>query len=48
MDAGADEIRLIVKEAGKSLIQVIDNGSGMSHTDARMCFEKHATSKIKK
>ncbi|MBK6729655.1 MAG: DNA mismatch repair endonuclease MutL [Bacteroidetes bacterium] len=48
VDAGADEIRLIVKEAGKSLIQVIDNGSGMSHTDARMCFEKHATSKIKK
>lgn len=47
VDAGADEIRLIVKDAGKTLIQVIDNGSGMSHTDARMCFEKHATSKIK-
>lgn len=48
VDAGADEIRLIVKDAGKSLIQVIDNGSGMSQTDARMCFEKHATSKITK
>lgn len=47
VDAGADEIRLIVKDAGKSLIQVIDNGCGMSQTDARMCFEKHATSKIK-
>ncbi|MBC8174022.1 MAG: DNA mismatch repair endonuclease MutL [Chitinophagales bacterium] len=47
VDAGATEIRLIVKEAGKMLMQVIDNGSGMSHTDARMCFEKHATSKIR-
>jgi len=48
IDAGATEIQLIVKEAGKSLIQITDNGSGMSDTDARMCFERHATSKIKK
>ncbi|MFN0275172.1 MAG: DNA mismatch repair endonuclease MutL [Chitinophagales bacterium] len=47
VDSGATEIKLIVKEAGKSLIQVMDNGCGMSYTDARMCFEKHATSKIK-
>jgi DNA mismatch repair protein MutL len=47
IDAGADEIKLIVNDAGKSLIQVIDNGKGMSETDARMCFERHATSKIK-
>lgn len=47
VDAGATEIRLIINDAGKSLIQVIDNGSGMSETDARMCFERHATSKIK-
>lgn len=48
IDAGADKIQLIVKDAGKSLIQVIDNGCGMSITDARMCFERHATSKIRK
>lgn len=48
IDAGADKIQLIVKDAGKSLIQVIDNGSGMSPTDARMSLERHATSKIKK
>ncbi|TZF85949.1 DNA mismatch repair endonuclease MutL (plasmid) [Pedobacter sp. BS3] len=48
IDAGADKIQLIVKDAGKSLIQVIDNGCGMSVTDARMCFERHATSKIRK
>lgn len=48
IDAGADKIQLIVKDAGKSLIQVIDNGCGMSGTDARMSFERHATSKIKK
>ncbi|ASU36416.1 DNA mismatch repair endonuclease MutL [Mucilaginibacter xinganensis] len=48
IDAGADKIQLIVKEAGKSLIQIIDNGCGMSVTDARMCFERHATSKIRK
>ena len=47
VDAGADEIRLIVNDAGKSLIQVIDNGKGMSETDARMAFERHATSKIR-
>ena len=46
VDAGATEIRLVVQDAGKSLLQVIDNGSGMSETDARMCFERHATSKI--
>lgn len=48
IDAGADKIQLLVKDAGKSLIQVIDNGCGMSITDARMCFERHATSKIRK
>ncbi|WP_346235918.1 DNA mismatch repair endonuclease MutL [Niabella insulamsoli] len=48
VDAGATEIKLIVVDAGKALLQVIDNGSGMSETDARMCFERHATSKIKK
>ncbi len=46
VDAGATEIKLIVNDAGKSLIQVIDNGKGMSDTDARMSFERHATSKI--
>lgn len=46
VDAGADSIKLILKEAGRQLIQVIDNGSGMSVTDARMAFERHATSKI--
>src|SRR5574339_523087 len=46
VDAGATEIRLFINDAGKSLVQVIDNGSGMSETDARMCFERHATSKI--
>ncbi|WP_442787338.1 DNA mismatch repair endonuclease MutL [Flavobacterium suncheonense] len=47
VDAGATEIKLIVKDAGKTLIQVIDNGKGMSETDARLCFERHATSKIR-
>lgn len=46
IDAGATRIQLIIKEAGKTLIQVIDNGVGMSEQDARMCFERHATSKI--
>ena len=46
IDAGADAIQLILKDAGRSLIQVIDNGEGMSETDARMAFERHATSKI--
>jgi DNA mismatch repair protein MutL len=47
IDAGASQIKLIVRDAGKSLIQVIDNGCGMSATDARMSFERHATSKIR-
>ena len=46
IDAGASEISVVIKDAGKTLIQVIDNGCGMSETDARMCFERHATSKI--
>ncbi|MDD4848091.1 MAG: DNA mismatch repair endonuclease MutL, partial [Bacteroidales bacterium] len=48
IDAGASEIQLIIKDAGRTLVQTIDNGCGMSETDARMCFERHATSKIKK
>jgi DNA mismatch repair protein MutL len=48
IDAEAANIRLIVKDAGKSLIQVIDDGKGMSETDARMSLERHATSKIRK
>ena len=48
IDAGGEKIQLIVKDAGKSLIQVIDDGCGMTVTDARMCFERHATSKIRK
>ncbi|MDY2588136.1 DNA mismatch repair endonuclease MutL [Winogradskyella aquimaris] len=47
IDAGADEIKLVIKDAGKTLVQVIDNGKGMSVTDARLSFERHATSKIK-
>jgi DNA mismatch repair protein MutL len=47
VDAGATEIKLFVNDAGKAMIQVIDNGKGMSETDARMSFERHATSKIK-
>lgn len=47
IDAGSSHIQLIIKEAGKTLIHVIDDGCGMSETDARMCFERHATSKIK-
>jgi len=47
VDAGATIIKLIVSDAGKALVQVIDNGKGMSETDARMSFERHATSKIK-
>lgn len=47
IDAGATAITLVVKDAGKTLIQVIDDGSGMSVTDARLSFERHATSKIK-
>ncbi|MFV0175059.1 DNA mismatch repair endonuclease MutL [Empedobacter falsenii] len=48
VDSGATSIQVIVKDAGRSLIQVIDNGSGMSVTDVRMAFERHATSKIRK
>ena len=48
IDAGASQIQILIKDAGKTLIQVIDNGKGMSETDARMAFERHATSKISK
>jgi DNA mismatch repair protein MutL len=48
IDAGATNIKLLLKDAGKTLIQVIDDGKGMSTTDARMSFERHATSKIQK
>ncbi len=48
IDAGSSKIQIVLKDAGKTLIQVIDNGCGMSETDARMCFERHATSKIRK
>lgn len=48
VDAGATTIRIYVKDAGKTLIQVVDNGCGMTETDARMAFERHATSKIRK
>ncbi|MBN7810226.1 DNA mismatch repair endonuclease MutL [Algoriphagus sp. H41] len=47
VDAGATHVQVVVKDAGKQLIQVIDNGKGMSATDARMSFERHATSKIR-
>lgn len=47
VDANATDIKLIIKDAGKALVQVIDNGKGMSVTDARLCFERHATSKIR-
>lgn len=47
IDAGSKSVQLIIKEAGKTWIQVVDDGKGMSETDARMCFERHATSKIK-
>ncbi len=46
IDAGATSVTIILKDAGRTLIQVIDNGSGMSETDARLAFERHATSKI--
>ena len=46
VDAGATDIRIYIKDAGRTLIQVIDNGKGMTETDARMAFERHATSKI--
>lgn len=47
VDAGATDIRIYIKDAGRTLIQVVDNGKGMSETDARMAFERHATSKIR-
>lgn len=47
VDAGASEIQIVVKDAGRTLIQVVDNGKGMSPTDARLAFERHATSKIR-
>lgn len=46
VDAGATDIRIFIKDAGRTLIQVVDNGKGMTETDARMAFERHATSKI--
>src|SRR5690625_2991809 len=48
IDAQSSTITMIVKDAGKTLIQITDNGIGMSTTDARLCFERHATSKIRK
>ena len=48
IDSGATNIQLIIKDGGRTLIQVSDNGCGMSDTDARLCFERHATSKIRK
>lgn len=47
IDAGTTQVKLIIKDSGKTLIQINDNGCGMSETDARLCFERHATSKIK-
>lgn len=46
IDAGATKIELVIKDAGRTLIQIVDNGKGMSPLDTRMCFERHATSKI--
>ena len=46
IDSGAKKISLLIKEAGRTLIQVVDNGSGMSEKDAVICFERHSTSKI--
>jgi len=48
IDAGATKVDVIIKDAGKTLIQIIDNGKGMSKEDAKMCFARHATSKVKK
>ena len=47
LDAGSTEITLFIKDAGRTLLQVVDNGCGMSQKDLEMCFERHATSKIK-
>ena len=46
LDAGADNISVVIKDAGRTLIQVIDNGCGMSREDAELCFLRHATSKL--
>jgi len=46
IDAGATKVQVLIKDAGKTLIQVIDNGKGMNEADARLCFERHATSKV--
>ena len=46
IDAGATIVKIILKDAGRTLIQVVDNGCGMSPTDARLAFERHSTSKI--
>ena len=46
VDAGADQVDVVVTDSGRTLVQVIDNGSGMSPSDAVLCFERHATSKI--
>ena len=48
IDAGATKIDVYIKDAGKTLIQIVDNGKGMSTFDAQMCFERHATSKVSK
>jgi DNA mismatch repair protein MutL len=48
LDAGATEVKIAIKDAGRTMIQISDNGKGMSPTDARMAFERHATSKISK
>ena len=48
IDAGATKVQVLVSDGGRTLVQVIDNGVGMSETDARLAFERHATSKIKK
>src|SRR6185369_10294578 len=47
VDSGSSHVQLFIKDSGKTLIQIIDDGCGMSETDARMSFERHATSKIK-
>ena len=47
LDSGASDVKLIIKDSGKTLIQVVDNGCGMSETDSKMSFERHATSKIR-
>ena len=47
IDAGANEIKLLIRDSGKTMIQLIDNGIGMTNTDACLAFERHATSKIK-